>query len=85
MGVEKAPMSPGERQAASWLLRRMGRSNALVVVVSELAGEVGISVTTFLAAMRKLESAGALRRRSLGRMGTLVEVLDPALRRRLGP
>lgn len=76
---------PGERRAAAWLIRRLGRSGAATVIVRDLAAEVGLSHTTFGAAMRKLSAAGAIRTTPRGQAGTLIEILDPHLRNALGP
>jgi len=51
----------------------------------ELTRELGVSVTTFGSALRKLRLAGKVRVLGRGQAGTLVEILDPGLRDALRP
>lgn len=48
-----------------------------VVVASKIAGEIGVTRSVIVNALRKLESAGIIETRSLGMKGTYIRVLTP--------
>ena len=47
-----------------------------MIVTSKLAGQIGITRTVIVNALRKLESAGLIRTKSSGVKGTHIEIIN---------
>jgi len=68
-----------ERRALLEAVRRLPGSGEGVVVALAIGAAVGCSSPTVTAALRAAESAGLIEVQSLGRRGTHIRVLVPAL------
>lgn len=71
-------LSYSEQQAVVELFKELGGSEG-ILVASRIADRLGITRSVIVNALRKLESGGVVRCRSLGMRGTHVKVTNPAL------
>ena len=68
-------LTPLEQKAVSYVFHAMGGEDG-TLVTSKLAGEIGITRTVIVNALRKLESAGLIKTKSSGVKGTHIKVLN---------
>ena len=72
---EPVPLSTAESVAVIALLKHVGCSRA-TVVAGQIADKQGVSRTALCTGLRKLQAAGILRAKSLGRCGTRIDWVD---------
>lgn len=75
-------LSYSELVALKKIMPEVTGSEALVVA-SKIADACGITRSVIVNALRKLESAGVIRSRSLGMKGTRIEIIVPGIRKAL--
>lgn len=68
-------LTPLEQKAVSCVIHQLDGKDG-VLVTSKIAGEIGITRTVIVNALRKLESAGLIKTKSAGMKGTRIEVLN---------
>ncbi len=69
-------LSYSEQQSIKKLFENC-KDDELFIVASRVADEIGISRSVIVNALRKLESAGLVKSRSLGIKGSYIKILDP--------
>lgn len=69
-------LSYSELSAMRKIFEKFNNSEG-VVIASKIAGEIGVTRSVIVNALRKLESAGIIETRSLGMKGTYIRVLTP--------
>ena len=72
-------LSVSEKRAAGFVIKQLGGNREGIIVASRIAAENGITRSTIVNAMQKLESAGVLNVRSKGMKGTYVSVENDAV------
>ncbi len=72
-------LSVSEKRAAGFVIKQLGGNSEGIIVASLIAAENGITRSTIVNAMQKLESAGVLNVRSKGMKGTYVSVENDAV------
>ncbi|MBO6166343.1 MAG: GTP-sensing pleiotropic transcriptional regulator CodY [Eubacterium sp.] len=72
-------LSVSEKRAVGCVLKSLGGNKEGIIVASRIAAENGITRSTIVNAMQKLESAGVLSVRSKGMKGTYVSVENDAV------
>lgn len=68
-------LTPLEQKAVTYVIHELGGKDGMLVT-SKLAGQIGITRTVIVNALRKLESAGLIKTKSSGMKGTHIEVLN---------
>lgn len=68
-------LTPLEQRAVVSVIHELEGKDGMLVT-SRLAGQIGITRTVIVNALRKLESAGLIKTKSLGMKGTHIEVLN---------
>lgn len=76
-------LSVYERESAKRLFRGISGNDG-IVVSGKVADEMGISRSTIVSALRKLEESQLIESRSSGMKGTHIQILNPYLRKELG-
>lgn len=76
-------LSYSEREAVNHIFRELDGNEGLLVA-SRIADKVGITRSVIVNALRKFESAGVIKSRSLGMKGTRITILNDKLLDRLG-
>ncbi len=69
-------LSYSELSAMRKIFEKFNNSEG-VVIASKIAGDIGVTRSVIVNALRKLESAGIIETRSLGMKGTYIRVLTP--------
>ncbi|PKK39110.1 GTP-sensing transcriptional pleiotropic repressor codY [Clostridiaceae bacterium JG1575] len=75
-------LSHSEEEAIKHIFQKLNGTEGLLVA-SRIADQVGITRSVIVNALRKLESAGVIRSRSLGMKGTYITVINEQLLPRL--
>ena len=68
-------LTPLEQKAVTHAIHELGGREGMIVT-SKLAGQIGITRTVIVNALRKLESAGLIRTKSSGVKGTHIEIIN---------
>lgn len=68
-------LTPLEQKAVTYVIHELGGKDGMLVT-SKIAGQIGITRTVIVNALRKLESAGLIKTKSSGMKGTHIEVLN---------
>ncbi|MCH5264860.1 MAG: GTP-sensing pleiotropic transcriptional regulator CodY [Lachnospiraceae bacterium] len=68
-------LTPLEQKAVTYAIHELGGREGMLVT-SKLAGQIGITRTVIVNALRKLESAGLIKTRSSGVKGTHIEIIN---------
>ncbi len=76
-------LSYSEKEAINHIFKELNGNEGLLVA-SRIADKVGITRSVIVNALRKLESAGVIRSRSLGMKGTRITILNDKLLDKLG-
>ncbi len=76
-------LSYSEKEAVNHIFKELNGNEGLLVA-SRIADKVGITRSVIVNALRKLESAGVIRSRSLGMKGTRITILNDKLLDKLG-
>ncbi len=76
-------LSYSEKEAVNHIFKELNGPEGLLVA-SRIADKVGITRSVIVNALRKLESAGVIRSRSLGMKGTRITILNDKLLEKLG-
>lgn len=76
-------LSYSEKEAINHIFTELNGNEGLLVA-SRIADKVGITRSVIVNALRKLESAGVIRSRSLGMKGTRITILNDKLLEKLG-
>lgn len=76
-------LSYSEAQAMRFIIAEI-HGNEGVAIASKVADRVGVTRSVIVSALRKLESAGLIKSRSLGMKGTYIRVLSPMFVEELG-
>lgn len=76
-------LSYSEKEAVNHIFKELDGMEGLLVA-SRIADKVGITRSVIVNALRKLESAGVIKSRSLGMKGTRITILNDKLLEKLG-
>ncbi len=75
-------LSYSEKEAVNHIFKELDGDEGLLVA-SRIADKVGITRSVIVNALRKLESAGVIKSRSLGMKGTRITILNDKLLEKL--
>ncbi|NLC52138.1 MAG: hypothetical protein GX764_07550, partial [Firmicutes bacterium] len=73
-------LSFSEKQIVDKLISELNHKDECIIIARKLAKSLNVSHSVLICALRKLESAGLIKSRSLGAKGTHISLLNPYLR-----